>query len=58
MTLSTLYHAFFFGLERRLAGNNWLWRLTLVSVAISLFLAFPAYSLVYDHLNGTGFIDA
>ncbi len=58
MSLSTLYHAFFFWLERRLATPNWLWKLTLVSVVISLFLAFPAYSLVYGHLNGTNVIDA
>ena len=56
--MSSLYHAFFFWLERRLAGPNWLWKLTGASVAISLFLAFPAYSLVYGHLIGTNIIDA
>jgi len=58
MSLSTLYHAFFLWLERQLASPNWLWKLTLACVAISTFLAFPAYSLLYGHLNGTGFIDA
>ena len=58
MSLSTLYHAFFLWLERQLAGPNWLWKLTFVSVVVSVFLAFPAYSLLYGHLNGTLTIDA
>ena len=58
MSLSTLYHAFFFWTERQLASPNWLWKLTFGAVAVSLFLAFPAYSLLYGHLNGANVIDA
>ncbi|WP_373513385.1 hypothetical protein, partial [Persicitalea sp.] len=58
ISLSALYHTFFFWLERRLGAPNWLWKLTFVSVAISIFLAFPAYSLLYGHLNGLNVIDA
>ncbi|TLU98147.1 hypothetical protein [Dyadobacter luticola] len=54
MILENFYHTFLSWLASQLAPKNWLWKLTLVAIAISLFLAFPPYALLADHLRDNG----
>ena len=53
-----LFENFYHSLERRIesffASENWLWKLVIFSVFISLFLAFPPYSLLAGHLSEHG----
>lgn len=58
MQLSFIYHSFLRWLEHVLSSRYWLWILIFSCIAISLFIAFPPYSLLVRHLNGTGNIDA
>lgn len=50
MLLENFYTRIQYLLESFLSGRNWLWKLTFCSVALALFLAFPPYTLVIDHL--------
>jgi hypothetical protein len=54
MLLENFYKSFFSWLELRLACSNWLWKVTIFSVALSLFLAFPPYTLLIDHFRENG----
>ncbi|MCE7063416.1 hypothetical protein [Dyadobacter sp. CY343] len=54
MILENFYRSFFTWIELKLAADNWLWKATLVSVAIALFLAFPPYTLLIDHFRPGG----
>ncbi|MCE6988728.1 hypothetical protein [Dyadobacter sp. CY323] len=54
MLLENFYKAFFVWLESRLSDKNWLWKVTLTSIALSLFLAFPPYTLLIDHFRENG----
>jgi hypothetical protein len=54
MVLENFYKLFFFWIDAKLMGKNWMWKLTFVSVLVSLFLAFPPYSLLADHLSVYG----
>lgn len=58
MLLENYYYTLLGRLESALSGRYWLWKLTFFSVALSLFLAFPPYHLLWNHLNGTGHLDA
>lgn len=54
MLLENFYGSFLLWIEAQLSGKNWLWKLTFFAVALSLFLAFPPYSLLADHLKNNG----
>lgn len=54
MLLESFYQRFLVSIESALAGKNWLWKLTFFSVATALFLAFPPYTLIIDHLTAGG----
>jgi hypothetical protein len=54
MLLENFYGSFLLWIEAQLSGQNWLWKLTFFSVLLSLFLAFPPYSLLFNHLNNNG----
>lgn len=54
MLLENFYHSFTFWLESKLSARNWLWQLVFFSVVLSLFLAFPPYTLLIDHLSENG----
>lgn len=58
MTLENFYFSSLRQIERFLSGPNWVIKLTLCSVALSLFLSFPPYHLLFDHLSGKGHLDA
>lgn len=54
MLLENFYKLFFSWIDIKLTDKNWIWKLTFVSVFVSLFLAFPPYSLLVDHLSVYG----
>jgi hypothetical protein len=54
MLLENFYKDTFLWLESKLSDRNWLWKLTLISIALSLFLAFPPYTLLIDHFRPGG----
>ncbi|PSL29240.1 hypothetical protein [Dyadobacter jiangsuensis] len=54
MLLENFYGSSLLWIEAQLSGKNWLWKLTFFAVALSLFLAFPPYSLLLDHLRSNG----
>ncbi|MHA4737701.1 hypothetical protein [Dyadobacter sp. MSC1_007] len=54
MLLENFYGSFLLWIEAQLSGKNWLWKLTFFSVLLSLFLAFPPYSLLFNHLKHNG----
>ena len=54
MLLENFYQSFLIYVESKLTAKNWLWKLVFFSVAISLFLAFPPYTLLLDHLRQDG----
>lgn len=54
MLLENFYGSVLSWIEAQLSGKNWLWKLTFFAIALSLFLAFPPYSLLVDHLRGNG----
>lgn len=54
MLLENFYGSFLLWIEAQLSNKNWLWKLTFFAVALSLFLAFPPYSLLVDHLKNNG----
>ncbi|NIJ51212.1 hypothetical protein [Dyadobacter arcticus] len=54
MILENFYKTLINWIESKLTGQNWLWKLTLFSLALSLFLAFPPYTLLLDHLRENG----
>ncbi|WP_031528274.1 hypothetical protein [Dyadobacter crusticola] len=54
MLFENFYKSFFSWIELRLSGSSWLWKVTLASVALALFLAFPPYTLLIDHFRDNG----
>lgn len=54
MLLENFYHSFLLWLESKLSAKTWLWQLVFFSVILSLFLAFPPYTLLIDHLSANG----
>lgn len=54
MLLENFYESFCSWFETQLSGRNWLLKLTLFAVFLSLFLAFPPYSLLVEHLKPNG----
>jgi len=54
MLFEDFYHAFERRIESKLTSENWLWKLVIFSVFVSLFLAFPPYSLLLGHLSEHG----
>ncbi|MCF2446130.1 hypothetical protein L0657_19390 [Dyadobacter sp. CY345] len=54
MLFENFYHSLQQRIESLLASEKWLWKLVIFSVFISLFLAFPPYSLLVDHLSVHG----
>lgn len=54
MLLENFYHSFILWLESKLSAKTWLWQLVFFSVILSLFLAFPPYTLLIDHLSANG----
>jgi hypothetical protein len=54
MLLENFYKLFFSWIDAKLTDKNWMWKLTFISVFVSLFLAFPPYSLLVDHLSVYG----
>ncbi|MBE9466329.1 hypothetical protein ACFP1I_24820 [Dyadobacter subterraneus] len=54
MLFEEFYHSFGRRIESKLASEYWLWKLVAFSVFISLFLAFPPYSLLLGHLSEHG----
>ena len=54
MLLENFYKSFLLRLESKLSDKFWLWQLVFFSVILSLFLAFPPYTLLIDHLSANG----
>lgn len=54
MLFENFYHSLEQRIEFLLSSEKWLWKLVIFSVFISLFLAFPPYSLLVDHLSVHG----
>ena len=54
MLLENFYESFCSWSESKLADKGWLLKLTIFAVLISLFLAFPPYSLLVSHLKTDG----
>ena len=54
MILENFYKAISLKTEHLLASEGWLWRLTFFAVFLSLFLAFPPYTLLIDHFRENG----
>ena len=54
MLFENFYQVFLSWIESKLSGKHWLWKLTLFSVCLSLFLAVPPYSLLVAHFKDTG----
>jgi hypothetical protein len=54
MLLERFYESFLHSFESRLSVRNWLIKLTFCAVLLSLFLAFPPYSLLVTHLKTDG----
>lgn len=54
MLLENFYESFSSWFAAKLSDKNWLLKLALLSVLISLFLAFPPYSLLVSHLKANG----
>jgi len=54
MLFEDFYHSFERRIEVWLSSEDWLWKLVAFSVALSLFLAFPPYSLLAGHLSEHG----
>ncbi|MCF0071466.1 hypothetical protein LZD49_13370 [Dyadobacter sp. CY261] len=54
MLLENFYGSSLLWIEAQLSGKNWLWKLTFFAVALSLFIAFPPYSLLINHLTNNG----
>lgn len=54
MLFEIFYASFYQQLEAKLAGKCWLLKVSLFAVALSLFLAFPPYSLLVSHFKAGG----
>ncbi len=54
MELENFYRNIFTFLENHLNGKYWLWKLIFTAVFISIFLAFPSYTLLVEHLKPNG----
>ncbi|TKT94074.1 hypothetical protein [Dyadobacter frigoris] len=54
MLFEDFYHSLGRRIESRLASKYWLWKLVAFSVLVSLFLAFPPYTLLLGHLSEHG----
>jgi len=54
MLFEDFYHSFERRIESFLASGYWLWKLVALSVFLSLFLAFPPYTLLIGHLSEHG----
>lgn len=58
MIFENFYHLLLGWIEIKLQSRHWILKLTLFSVALSIFLAFPPYTVLWNHLNHTGNLDA
>lgn len=54
MLFEDFYHSLGRRIESQLASEYWLWKLVAFAVIVSLFLAFPPYSLLLGHLSEHG----
>ncbi|WP_159468892.1 hypothetical protein [Dyadobacter sp. 3J3] len=54
MLFEDFYHSLGRRIECELASEYWLWKLVAFSVLVSLFLAFPPYTLLLGHLSEHG----
>ena len=54
MLFEDFYHSFGRRIELIFASEKWLWKLVIFSTLLSLFLAFPPYSQLTDHLIENG----
>jgi hypothetical protein len=54
MLFENFYHSFERRIQSELASEYWLWKLVIFSVFLSLFLAFPPYTLLAGHLSPNG----
>jgi hypothetical protein len=54
MLFENFYASFHHSFEARLSGDNWLLKVTLFAVVLSLFLAFPPYHLLISHFKADG----
>jgi hypothetical protein len=54
MQLGNFYHSLLVWVEGRLKAQFWLWQVVFISVVVSLFLAFPPYTLLIDHFRSGG----
>ncbi|WP_025763024.1 hypothetical protein [Dyadobacter tibetensis] len=54
MKLEEIYNRFILKIERALDTNFWLWKLVGCCVVLTLFLAFPPYSLLFQHFSAQG----
>jgi hypothetical protein len=54
MLFENFYHSFESRIASELTSEYWLWKLVFFSVLLSLFLAFPPYTLLKDHLSPHG----
>lgn len=54
MLFEDFYHSLSQRIESKLASEYWLWKLVAFSVLVSLFVAFPPYTLLLGHLSEHG----
>ncbi len=54
MILEDFYRGFIDWVDTKLSSKYWLWQVVFLAIAISLFIGFPPYHLLWQHLTPDG----